>query len=654
LILPIATDDPEVTPVDVVAVHPPFQITATTPAQIPELPAETEGGQPGTPAELLAWCERQMRVLADRVRAGGAWAANHDPVIHRIGREADALARAFCPPELVLSLPQVPVTFPHVYDHHKALTVLHRVAEWCRTQPAVLPAPEPGQTLPRPSAFPLCADACDRVVVVEDQSDETYLRWWMEKVLPPEQWERISAEVVFLHTGGRPTGDDVNQKLDTILRTHPDGAGLQPRAFVIADRDYRLDEELQAECDKLSRKAFARQTWKVWQERVEIESYLLCTAALVRHVMDLAKGAPAGPRFPSPREDDVRALIEEAVEASRSAARNQLVNSFARVKKGQVPSTWVIDAERHLNGAWQGDGRLRWCDAKEVVLPRLKGECKRRWNLALSERALIRSLRPEEVPADVVQVVQALASFLSASYWLTVGSAEREAVRPLVEALRSKSGSIRRTAVEALGEKGRAGLPALSKALQDEEAEVRRAAAWSLVRIGRQAAPATPALAKALRDDDPEVRQRVAVALGYIGPLARTAVPALLDVLANDKAWEPRRNAATALGRIGETGEVVPSLITALPDPDTNVRMAAAEALGLLGAKAAEAVPALLRMITDMSNGREGVRQQAAFALGKIGQATPDVVQALAAALKDPHRDPRRFAARGLGRLYSE
>ena len=87
---------------------------------------------PTNPQELLAWCETQMKVLAERVREGGAAAANHDPIIHQIGRDADALARAFCPPDLILGLPTVPVTAPHIYDHQKTLTVLHAVAQWCR------------------------------------------------------------------------------------------------------------------------------------------------------------------------------------------------------------------------------------------------------------------------------------------------------------------------------------------------------------------------------------------------------------------------------------------------------------------------------------------------------------------------------------------
>src|SRR5262249_56881102 len=81
-------------------------------------------------------------------------------------------------------------------------------------------------------------EACVRVVVVEDDSDETYLRWWMERLLPADQWSRFSSGMVFLYTEGRPTGDEVNQRLETIVRTQPDGAELRPKAFVVADRDY--------------------------------------------------------------------------------------------------------------------------------------------------------------------------------------------------------------------------------------------------------------------------------------------------------------------------------------------------------------------------------------------------------------------------------
>jgi hypothetical protein len=90
--------------------------------------------KPKDVSELLAWCEARTQELREIVRVGGAAAALHDLRIHQIGRTADELARVFCPEGLILTLPVVPIEFPHTYDHHKTLTVLYKVAEWCRQE----------------------------------------------------------------------------------------------------------------------------------------------------------------------------------------------------------------------------------------------------------------------------------------------------------------------------------------------------------------------------------------------------------------------------------------------------------------------------------------------------------------------------------------
>jgi hypothetical protein len=201
-------------------------------------------------------------------------------------------------------------------------------------------------------------------VVVEDDSDEDYLRWWLEKTLPTEQWQRLSTAIIFHHTEGRPTGDVVNQRLDAIRGTHFDGAHLHPFAFVVADRDYRLEEEIQAEREKLKSKAFANQKWFVWQ-RVEIENYLICPEAIVRQILNFAKNTATNPRFPSPDDNAVRTMVEQTIESSREAARKQLIDAFERTNKRLTASRRVLKAEEFLNTVWQGDSRIIWCDAKE-------------------------------------------------------------------------------------------------------------------------------------------------------------------------------------------------------------------------------------------------------------------------------------------------
>src|SRR5262245_6340164 len=94
-------------------------------------------------------------------------------------------------------------------------------------------------------------------------------------------------------------------------------------------------------------------------------------------------------------------------------------------------------------------------------------------------------------------------------------------------------------------------------------------------------------------------------------------------------------------------GRSVAELERMLDDPDTNVQVQGAYGLGLHGAEAAPAVPALVRSLRSPS---PLVRQNAALALGEIGVAG-EAVPALAAALADSEWTVRRQAAIALGQI---
>jgi HEAT repeat protein len=63
--------------------------------------------------------------------------------------------------------------------------------------------------------------------------------------------------------------------------------------------------------------------------------------------------------------------------------------------------------------------------------------------------------------------------------------------------------------------------------LGDAEISVRVTAAMALGNMGAAAQEAVPALIRALKDQDSQVRNWAATALGSIGPAAESAVPAL-------------------------------------------------------------------------------------------------------------------------------
>jgi len=92
--------------------------------------------------------------------------------------------------------------------------------------------------------------------------------------------------------------------------------------------------------------------------------------------------------------------------------------------------------------------------------------------------------------------------------------------------------------------------------------------------------------------------------------------------------------AADALGRIGQPA--VPALSEALADPDAVVRLQACRALAYMGAKAAPAVPQLVKRL--YLDSEEAVRLQAARALGQIGEDAKPAVPPLMEMLKGQTR----------------
>jgi HEAT repeat protein len=129
---------------------------------------------------------------------------------------------------------------------------------------------------------------------------------------------------------------------------------------------------------------------------------------------------------------------------------------------------------------------------------------------------------------------------------------------------------------------GNNALPALSSGLLDPDVRLRRNVAlvlsvlagdwfdhsWSKVNIR----PCLPALRKALGDNDAYVRAWSAQAIGDIGPGAAEAVPALIALLRNQDVGS-RNSAAIALRGIGpEAKSALPALREALSDPIAQVR----------------------------------------------------------------------------------
>ena len=182
---------------------------------------------------------------------------------------------------------------------------------------------------------------------------------------------------------------------------------------------------------------------------------------------------------------------------------------------------------------------------------------------------------------------------------MALAGAGPEAVEPLIRALRDRDPKVRggaARALETLGARAKAAVPALIAALTDpeppddpkpprgpsfddwqREGEPRPSGYYAaLCAIGP---PAVPVLLERLNAPDRQARVVALRALGFLGDDAKSSVPRLIALLRDP---DLRGEAASALGGIGAR-DAIPALLARLKDLDPGFRACAAETLGRIG-----------------------------------------------------------------------
>jgi HEAT repeat protein len=257
----------------------------------------------------------------------------------------------------------------------------------------------------------------------------------------------------------------------------------------------------------------------------------------------------------------------------------------------------------------------------------------------------------EAIPALIAALGDSstLVRFQSGEALVNLGP---DAVPALTEALKHRSATVRSEAVSTLGRIGAAARPAISSLTRllkdDSDKYVRSDAATALIKIDPRSPAVIAALSAALGDPDEYVRVFVASALCRAGR-RRDAIKELTRILRNDGAQAGL--AASELGDLGaDAAEAVPALIDVLSGPDTPVRYAAVRALGKIGPQARGAVPALARRLMDRDQPLK-FREEAALSLGLIGEAgVPELLKALKDVNAPPTKDVRPIVVISLGR----
>ncbi len=196
----------------------------------------------------------------------------------------------------------------------------------------------------------------------------------------------------------------------------------------------------------------------------------------------------------------------------------------------------------------------------------------------------------------------------------------------------------RASAALAIGQVGApeavAAVGTLADAAADAKApaEVRKAAAEALGRLGENAGAAAGRLGSALSaaDAPPEVRRAAVEALNRLGPAAKPALAALKKAVGDDDIFI-RVEAMHALGRLGpvldgEVKGVVAVLLPRIDDDVVEVRVAAVQAVGALGKDAlGPDLPLVTARLTQAAgDSRPEVRVAATAALARLkGKPSP-------------------------------
>ncbi len=161
-----------------------------------------------------------------------------------------------------------------------------------------------------------------------------------------------------------------------------------------------------------------------------------------------------------------------------------------------------------------------------------------------------------------------------------IGPDASSALPDLLIALHDPSSSIAAEAAWALGKiqsPDRHVIDELTSALDHENGEVRRYAAYALSLYGRQASSAVPALTNRLRDE--HMRYMAARALGEMGSDANGAIPQMTKLLSSPN-WADRAETAVALSKLSPLPAVtVTAMHSLLNDPREEVQAIARRAL---------------------------------------------------------------------------
>lgn len=359
--------------------------------------------------------------------------------------------------------------------------------------------------------------------------------------------------------------------------------------------------------------------------------------------------------------------LEAALQDRSSEVQTEAGRALVRIAAGRpgFEAFWNT-LSQHPNSD------VRAAALRELVSGQLTPE-----NLVLVER-----LKADPAEPVRISVLQAIAA---------AAPEKEQRIDALRGLLAAKSDpAIRKDAITRLGEFGYDAAGALDEVLvacKDANEEVQKEAVLAVVKIAWHSEEDVQRVKATVYDYPPTIQKMLAEKISSYGSAVPLYTPLLIDLLAPTREDNVQEWAAYALARIGPAASAAePRLLEAVHDNYSVVRVEAcralwnifqekhqdltfqtlqtelkaessfarqlaAEILGTMGSIARPAVPDLVPLMSDAS---QGVRLSTAKALGQIGVGSEEVIEALVKGLADDEKNVRDESEKAIQNVASE
>jgi HEAT repeat protein len=239
------------------------------------------------------------------------------------------------------------------------------------------------------------------------------------------------------------------------------------------------------------------------------------------------------------------------------------------------------------------------------------------FDLALNRTSVPELVRIQRIRADMKMPPMVMAASSNPAYFLGVGAVDETELPGLLEKLKSSDPMVRADAADdlrRLGPKAKGALEPLTALLHDASPRARFAVAAAILRINPKDTQGLEPLSKGLESTVPAQRREAAKATGLAGRAAAGLTPKLAGLL-KDSDESIRIAALQAISMLGSAASQAAGAVTPLLD-NPDVAVDAADALGRIG-PAARPVPA--QLVKMLSSDQAAVRWAAVRAMAQIG-----------------------------------